>query len=183
MQRLTVSRYGAISAGLGQHVVNLDRQQQQDVLFWSAPLTEPFAVLSPTFARCSFSILAGTGSKKRWAIKGVIAVQLVANGITVIQIWAQCGKHIAALWDLDVAAHASCQKPEVQTVIAFVQSSFNSLCDVALTVMPVLVLWNLQMPLRSKLRLGVMFALSLVALAFSIIKSVFLCPKRSSETD
>lgn len=165
----------AISAGLGQHVASLDRQQQQDILFWSAPLTEPFAVLSPTFGRCSFSafllsILGRTGFKKRWCIKGVIAIQLVANGITVIQIWAQCGEHIDALWNFDVAANVSCQNPEVQTVIAFVQSSLNSLCDVALTVMPALILWSLQMPLREKRRLGFFLTLSMVAFVFSIVK-------------
>ena len=90
--------------------------------------------------------------------------------MTVIQIWAQCGEHIDALWNFDVAANVSCQNPEVQTVIAFVQSSLNSLCDVALTVMPALILWSLQMPLREKRRLGFFLTLSMVAFVFSIVK-------------
>ena len=127
------------------------------------------------FGRWSFSahllsILKGTGSKKRWCIKGVIAIQLVANGITVIQIWAQCGEHIEALWNLDVAAHVSCQSPDVQIVIAFVQSSLNSLCDVALTVIPALILWNLQIPRAEKLALGLTLTTSVLAFAASIVK-------------
>lgn len=164
-----------MAAGLGQHAANLDRRQQQNALFWVAPLTEPFAVLSPMFGRWSFSeyllfILKGTGSKKRWCIMGVIAVQLIVNGITVIQIWAQCGKHVEALWDSDVAAHVSCQSPDVQVVIGFVQSSFNSLCDAALTVIPVLVLWNLEISRAVKVPLGLTLTASAFAFGASVVK-------------
>ncbi|KAI7684246.1 hypothetical protein KC319_g8 [Hortaea werneckii] len=127
------------------------------------------------FGRWSFSeyllfILRGTGSKKRWCIWGVIAVQLIANGITVIQIRAQCGKHVEALWDSDVAAHVSCQSPDAQVVIGFVQSSFNSLCDAALTGLPALILWNLQMPRAEKSLLGLTLTGSILAFAASIVK-------------
>ena len=129
-------------------------------------LVETFAISSSTFGRISFAIffLQIIGPRDRlfkYTLWGVIGVQILANLVTLIQIYAQCGTHTRALWDPAAAmAYGHCQTPMVQTIIGYVQSALNSLCDAVLTIIPVMVLWNLQMPRNQKLSLGLALTLS-----------------------
>lgn len=153
--------------GLGRHFQTLTPDQQQTTLYYTAGYLEIFAIVTCMFGRISFCILLlhiiGPSDKiKKWTLWSVIAVQLAITTATVVQIYAQCGSQVTALWDYSVAAQANCQSPQVQTIIGFVQSGINSLCDVVLTVTPVMILWNLQMPTGQKIGLGAMLTLSIL---------------------
>lgn len=68
----------------------------------------------------------------------------------------------SGLWNYAVAAHAHCQSPMVETIIGYIQSALNSLSDVVLTVLPAVVLWNLNMPLGQRIGLGATLTLSIL---------------------
>lgn len=160
----------AVAHGLGYHFDDLTPREQQNTLFWISPLTEPFAVLSSMFGRISFAvfllyIIGPADQAKKWSLWAVIGIQLVANLVTVIQIYSQCGDKVSALWDYSVAATATCASPTVQTVIAFVQSGLNSVCDISLTILPALVLWKLNMPTAQKIGLLACLTLSILYVA------------------
>ncbi|TKA30697.1 hypothetical protein B0A50_02417 [Salinomyces thailandicus] len=129
------------------------------------------------FGRISFAvfllyIIGPADQAKKWSLWAVIGIQLVANLVTVIQIYSQCGDKVSALWDYSVAATATCASPTVQTVIAFVQSGLNSVCDISLTILPALVLWKLNMPTAQKIGLLACLTLSIFAFAASLAKCV-----------
>lgn len=129
------------------------------------------------FGRISFAtfLLQLVGPTKRWQkafLLGVIVTQLVVTIPTLIQIYTQCGAHLSAIWDPEVAAHTTCESPEVQVIIGFVQSGLNSLCDLVLTILPCFILWQLHMPIGTKIGLGAVLTLSVFALAASIVKAV-----------
>jgi hypothetical protein len=151
--------------GLGQHFIDLTAWEQRHTLRWVVTV-ETFAIASSTFGRISFALffmqIIGPRDKVfRWMLHAVIAVQVLVNLITIVQIYAQCGLHARAIWDpAAAAAYGHCQNPLVQTIIGYVQSALNSVCDAVLTIIPVMVLWNLQMPRKQKLSLGLALTLS-----------------------
>ena len=119
---LTAAKY----YGLGRHMWTLSASNRTQALRYIT-IQEAIACLTPYWGRVSFSItmlllLGPTAKAKRSILWTVIAVQTVINAITIIQIWAQCGTHPAALWNLKVLAVAHCQSPVVQRTIGFVQS-------------------------------------------------------------
>lgn len=146
-------------------------------------IIEFFAVVPGMFGRLSFSvfllmIIGPTAKLKRAILWTVITVQIIINIIVIVQIYAQCGSKIAALWDQAVAATAHCQSPMVETVLGYVQSGtadliplhalltfttgLNSLSDMTLTVVPGFILWGLQMPRTTKFGLGAVLMLSIL---------------------
>lgn len=85
---------------------------------------ELFVIITSVFGRISFCafllyIISPTDLGKKRTLYGVIGVQLIANLVCLIQIYAQCGGKVAALWDFSVAASANCQSPMVQTVVGY----------------------------------------------------------------
>jgi hypothetical protein len=111
----------------------------------------------------------------------VIVIQIVINLIVIIQIYGQCGVHFDALWKgQEAMAAAHCQPPAVETIIGYVQSALNSLCDITLTIVPAFILWDLQMPRRQKVILAAVLMLSIFAFAASIVKAIEI--KNLSET-
>ncbi|GAB7336279.1 hypothetical protein MBLNU13_g09032t2 [Cladosporium sp. NU13] len=167
----------AWESGLGRHFDSLTEAQQQLVLKLTIAGVELFVIITTVFGRISFCvfllyIISPTDTAKRRTLHGVIGVQVVANVVCLIQIYSQCGTKVEALWNFSVAASAHCHSPMVQTIVGYVQSALNSVCDVVLTILPTTILWSLQMPTAQKTGLGLVLTLSIFAFAASIAKCV-----------
>lgn len=67
-------------------------------------------------------VLGPTAWIKRYLLYAIVAVQAISNVVTIVQINAQCGTHLSALWDPEVSKTAHCQSVEVETTFAYVQS-------------------------------------------------------------
>ncbi|KAK4552533.1 hypothetical protein LTR86_010377 [Recurvomyces mirabilis] len=163
--------------GLGRHFTALSAAGQRHSLE-RIILVETFSIASSTFGRISFAVffLQIIGPHQvifRNGLYTVIGVQALANLVSIVQIYAQCGMHARAIWDaVAAAAYGHCQDSQVQSVIGYIQSALNSGCDAVLTIIPVLVLWDLQMPRNQKLSLGCALTLSVFALGASIARCV-----------
>lgn len=159
--------------GMGHHFLNLNLEHQKLSLKWMI-LVETFAISSSTFGRISFAIfflhiIGPRDIHHKIALWTVVGIQIAANLVTLVQIYAQCGLHSTALWDPVAAeAYGHCQSPDVQTIIGFVQSSLNSACDLVLTIIPVIVLWHLHLPKNQKLSLGGALCLSFLYVSKNI---------------
>lgn len=110
--------------GLGRHFDSLTPAAQQLALKYIIAGVELFAIVTCVFGRISFCtfllyIIGPTQRMKRQLLWTVIAVQVVANLVCLVQIYTQCGNHVLALWDFRIAATAHCQSPMVQTVIGY----------------------------------------------------------------
>lgn len=85
---------------------------------------ELFAIITTVFGRISFCmfllyIISPTDTAKRRTLYGVIGVQVAANLVCLIQIYAQCGSKVEAMWNFSIAASAHCQSPMVQTIVGY----------------------------------------------------------------
>ena len=172
--------------GLGKHIDHLSPHNEVQAMRYIV-IQEGIACLAPMFGRisCALFILAIIGNThwiKRYLLWGVVGVQVIINTLTIIQIYAQCGSHVADLYDNNPAAKTQCQNPLVEMVLGFVQSgeslmlksparsvrvlmpmaAFNSLSDLALTILPAIIVWHLNMPRKIKIQLAVLLSLSLL---------------------
>ncbi|KAF1352603.1 hypothetical protein BDV97DRAFT_150728 [Delphinella strobiligena] len=162
--------------GLGRHIASLSDYNRMHAVKYII-MIQAFAITTSALGRTSFAIflLQLVGPSKRWQkafLWGVVTLQLVVTIPTLIQIYTQCGTHLSAMWDPAVAAHHSCDSPNIQTIIGFVQSGLNSLCDLVLTILPCFILWQLHMPIGTKIGLGAVLTLSIFAFGASIVKAV-----------
>jgi hypothetical protein len=117
----------AWETGLGRHFDSLTEAQQQSVLKLTIAGVELFAIITTVFGRISFCvfllyIISPTDTAKRRTLHVVIGIQLAANLVCLIQIYAQCGSKVEALWNFSIAASAHCQSPMVQTTVGYGQS-------------------------------------------------------------
>jgi hypothetical protein len=113
--------------GLGRHFDSLTEAQQQSVLELTVAGVELFAIVTSVFGRISFCafllyIISPTDKAKRRTLYCVIGVQLAANLVCLIQIYAQCGAKLEALWNFTIAASTHCQSPMVQTIVGYGKS-------------------------------------------------------------
>lgn len=131
--------------------------------------TEPFSIMAATWARMSFCmllifVLERTRTWKQVVLWSIFVVQIIVNVLIVVQIEAQCGTHPAARWKYDpiTAKKFGCEDPSVQAYLGYIQGSINSTCDLLLALMPVVVLWSLQLPVTQKIGIGVILTLGIL---------------------
>lgn len=99
-----------------------------------------------------------TSKPKRWFIYSLAAQHIIVNVVTIILILAQC-RHFATLWD-PIGIPGRCWNPSVQANFGYFQGATNTVTDIVLTVMPISIVWNLQLAKKLKIALSVLLGLS-----------------------
>ncbi|KAL4788322.1 hypothetical protein BJX76DRAFT_353350 [Aspergillus varians] len=143
--------------GLGRHIWFLSDEQRLTAIKYDF-ISQPLAVTASMFSRCGMTWFLYTcfGSLDRHIRASILvgmAIQVVANSVTVLQIVLQCGPHpyrvvnraayFHYMWDpLPADGSVVCQPSNVQTTIGFVQGAFNTLVDFFLTVLSAMQLWQ-----------------------------------------
>lgn len=131
--------------------------------------------MSPAFARIAFCMymlkFIGTSKRKRNLCYFIMVSQLVINIGTMIEVLISC-EHLAQLWDFRLQGR--CWSPKVQAYLGFFQGAWNSTSDLVLTILPVMIIRNLNMELRTRIALCVVLGLSVLAMIACIVKTVEL---------
>ncbi|EFX00537.1 integral membrane protein [Grosmannia clavigera kw1407] len=160
--------------GWGRHQAYVDDADL--VQFFKFNITsQSFGILGSTLGRLSFIVFMVQlfGFKKSLArgLWVLFALQCITNGVAIICIYAQCSD-ARALYNHSVVA--DCWPDYVQTYIGYGHTSFNALTDLILTVLPLKMIWNLQMKLRIKISVAVLLSMSILAFVGVIMKIVYL---------
>jgi hypothetical protein len=168
----------SVSYGTGRHQVYLTAEAAS-LAFKYNIISQVVGIFSITLARISFAMLLLAILSKpqrglRLFIWTIIVCQIAINLVTIIYILVQC-RPIVKLWDNTVPG--TCLSPEIQTYFGFTQGcklhgehvevclrylAINSISDLALAVLPSIVIWNLNMKLRVKLSLCVSMGLGIL---------------------
>lgn len=101
---------------------------------------------------------AGTKNGLKWFIYFLIAQHVMVNFVTIVLILAQCPNY-ATLWD-PIGNPGKCWSPSVQANFGYFQGATNSLTDIALTIIPSVIMYNLQIARKLKIGLSVLLGLS-----------------------
>ncbi|KAJ0415068.1 hypothetical protein BJY00DRAFT_318163 [Aspergillus carlsbadensis] len=143
--------------GLGRHVWFLTDEERTLAMKYDF-ISQPLAVSASMFSRCGmtwflYTCFSSADKHIRIIILVGMVVQIVANSVTILQIVLQCGPNPYRLVDRTAYFHymwdgvpddgtVTCQSPDVQTTIGFVQGGFNTTVDFALTILSAMQLWQ-----------------------------------------
>jgi ABC-type amino acid transport system permease subunit len=102
----------------------------------------------------------------RWAIYFLLAF-VAALSITTFFFLAFVCVPPSLFWDLtgQAAAPEKCLSQPTQQMFFNLNGICNIIQDISIYMLPIPMLWNLQMPFRQKLALGALFSVGLVAVA------------------
>ncbi|KAL3457187.1 hypothetical protein BJX64DRAFT_293359 [Aspergillus heterothallicus] len=150
--------------GLGRHIWFLTDEERVLAMKYDF-ISQPLAVTASMFSRCGmtwflYTCFSSADRHIRIIIIVGMVIQIVANSVTVLQIVLQCGPnpyrviesqreqvdrtaYFHYMWDgVPTDGSVSCQSPNVQTTIGFVQGGFNTAVDFALTILSAMQLWQ-----------------------------------------
>lgn len=147
--------------------------------------------MSPAFSRIAFCMymlkFVGTSKTKKNTFYLIIITQLIVNLGTMVEVLISC-EDFAQLWDHNLTGR--CWSPRIQAYTGFFQggmlayladelvsdrhAAWNSMTDIVLTVLPILILMKLNMELRTRVALCVILGLSFFAGVACIVKTIEL---------
>ena len=156
--------------GLGVHITVLEAAGDYADIMTQGRLNkinETFSITTSYFGRMSFavfmlSVIGRTERPRRIVLWSLVVVDTIINVVVIVQIYTQCGIHVDALWNQEVARTAYCLAAEVETYLGYAQASLNSICDLVLTILPITVVARLQMNPSTKYGLLALLTLSIL---------------------
>ncbi|KAH7309199.1 integral membrane protein [Stachybotrys elegans] len=149
--------------GVGRHTMHLGENQRANAVYmiW---LSVPFSPGSAAFGKVSIALLLirlMNRNKVYEAFLWVLIFLLFAITLVLVIItFAQCTP-VTFLWDRVRVPPPSgnCWDPAIQQNFGYFQGAFSAASDLFLALFPILIMWDLQMPLRVKA--GICFLMSL----------------------
>ncbi|KAI9692684.1 MAG: hypothetical protein M1820_009434, partial [Bogoriella megaspora] len=162
--------------GLGRHIWTLDPKHIEQSLKFVF-ISQPFGISTGVFGRISFAatLLRLPGPHDRWkkaVLWSVIAEQAVINITSITLQFVQCGRHVEGLWNKQVAAKAHCFPRSVVDKFGIFQSSTSVATDLALTVIPLWIIWDMQLKPAVKVSLAFLLGLSIFAMITTIVQTI-----------
>ncbi|KAI1398358.1 hypothetical protein F4819DRAFT_468703 [Hypoxylon fuscum] len=163
--------------GVGRHALYLEEDQRVNAVYmiW---LSVPFSPGSAAFGKVSIALfLKRLINRNRWqeAFLWILIFLLFAvNLVLVIVTFAQCTP-VTFLWDrVKTASQGTCWSPTVQQYYGYFQGAFSAWSDLVLALFPTLIIWNLQIPRKTKIGIGCLMSLGVIASVAAAVKTVEL---------
>jgi len=173
----------AFHYGFGKHDRDLTFEQLVNVGKWGWMQFTP-GITASILSRISIAILLvrlfGVHSRLKWSVIILAILQVVGGVVVTITSWVQV-RPVRALWNPLIPAERL--SPNVVAREGNVTGFFFALGDLCYVLFPVIVVWKLNMPLRQKLGLCMLLALSLFTMGCSIAKAVVAESGTSSSSD
>lgn len=101
----------------------------------------------------------------------MVWLQVIIALISIVLIFVQCTP-VQMLWD--PSTNGTCWSPAVFNGYNYFVSAYTTLTDIVLAVVPVSVIWKLQMPVSTKLGVCIIMGLTLLSAIVAIVKAVYL---------
>ncbi|KAF5596072.1 uncharacterized protein FSUBG_8982 [Fusarium subglutinans] len=159
--------------GLGRHIYILSPQQIKLYLrcFWLSILFYTYALfaIKLTFLIHYYRIMSI--SNMRWLYLGALGFIIVWGTFQGIGVFFFCTP-IQAFWDSDVKGRCMLSQPTMWLISSIV----HIVTDFAIIVMPLPIIWKLQLPQPQKIYLTGIFGLGTLTLAIAILRLQWLDP-------
>ncbi|KAE9370760.1 hypothetical protein N431DRAFT_40454 [Stipitochalara longipes BDJ] len=164
---------GETQHGVGMHTASITAEEFVKLLHWqffhSLTVTLGISLIKISVA---FFLLRLVPSKAyKWFLYGMITFLIAFTLSSEGTILFSCVP-IRASWDHAGEPNAKCFDNNLFTAIGMFNSVVNILTDVLFASLPVTVVWNLQVNMRTKLSLLAILSLGYFACAASIVKTV-----------
>jgi len=164
-----------VKYGTGRHVSNIPPQDIPKALYcWF--LCELFYTLTTVFIRASISVFLIRICVKR-VLKVIIyttmAVVVVFSTIYFFIVLFQCSP-VDYFWNVYRGAHGTCINPTIVPNASIAHSVVSFSADWVLGLLPIAMIWKLQMNRRTKWSLGAILAVGLLAGIATMIRIPFI---------
>ncbi|KAK4172410.1 hypothetical protein QBC36DRAFT_337969 [Triangularia setosa] len=162
------------SHGLGKHDLDLIWPDQLvEVLKWNWIATAP-GMFTSILARISITILLlrlfGVHGWFRWFVYILTTLQIIGGLLTFIVTWVQV-RPIDGLWNVfrqDVVRI----NPKIVLYSYYFGQSTYTFADLTYVICPIIIIWRLNMRLHQRVGLAIVMGVSIITVAFSIMKTV-----------
>lgn len=160
----------AISSGLGQHVYYLSMEELSASAKWSYACSFPYVWVMAFIKISLASLLLRLRRELRWKwfLWTMIIIQILSAIASNIFLLVQC-RPIHAFWDRK--PEYWCAPLEAAHVSLYVNSSIAIATDVMFAVLPIIFVLRMQLALREKVVVVILFGLGLFATSASIVKA------------
>jgi len=162
-------------AGLGQHMEYLTLAQISETLKWII-IGEPWRIASLTLGRLSITFylfsLCMNDTPKRIILHTCVWLNIISNFGGILFILTACGTHFSANWKLPPPPGVKCAPVPSIIHYGYFQGVANTVIDLTLAILPVFLVWNLQLALKIKVGVVALLGASLLAAVASIVKTV-----------
>ncbi|PHH70097.1 hypothetical protein CDD82_7342 [Ophiocordyceps australis] len=165
---LTVSFYN----GFGKHDTDLTSSQIVAIGKWMW-MAYPPGIVCSILARTSIMILLvrifGRNARLKWLLIAITILQVVVSLVLTSFIWAQVTP-VEGMWNPLIPSKRRLPAHLVDRT-GNVAGGLYAIGDLFYVLFPVIDIWKLNMPLRQKMGLCILLALSLVTMGTSIAKA------------
>lgn len=151
--------------GVGRHAFYLAEDERVNAIYmiW---LSVPFSPGSAAFGKISIALflmrLINRNRRQQIFLWILVFLLVVVNLLLIIITFAQCTP-VTFLWNrVRPASQGTCWAPTVQQYYGYFQGAFSALSDLILALFPIHIIWNLQMPLKTKLGIGFLMSLGVL---------------------
>ncbi|KAK4154498.1 hypothetical protein C8A00DRAFT_14363 [Chaetomidium leptoderma] len=117
-------------------------------------------------------IVGNTSQWQRWAILATLFLTLATCLLDFAISTFRCGDP-RLTWTVEAWPTATCVSVDAQTHINILANSIQVFADVVFSVLPMVLVWRLRLPLRTRLFLVGALGLTLVTGAAAIVKAYF----------
>ncbi|KAI9674002.1 MAG: hypothetical protein M1822_009579 [Bathelium mastoideum] len=158
--------------GLGRHIEFVPLDQQAEVLKWNW-LVQPFGIMTLPMGKISVSLLllrlmSPQTNWRKAILWGNMVTYTIFMALAAIFSFVQCDPP-QALWE-DMP-NTKCWNPKVQANWAIAGSAYGAFLDFLLVLMPVTIVWNLQLSLKRKSALCILLGLGVLSGICAAIKT------------
>jgi len=134
-----------------------------------------FNIGSFSFPNISIAILVNhlldPNILRRNCIYALSIIQVIFAMVSIFIVFLQCTP-TERLWNSAVAG--TCWSPDVLNDFSYWLSAYTTMTDIVLAIIPISVLWKLQMRFSTKLGVCIMMGLTLLSAIVTIVKATYL---------
>ncbi|KAK3294177.1 uncharacterized protein B0H64DRAFT_462781, partial [Chaetomium fimeti] len=163
-----------VNLGGGRHVQYIKPEENVIKGLHLNFVTQPLCLIALCLTKISvgFFLLRLTPSPRfRWIVIGTMIFTVLSASGNFLTVFFQC-RPLALTWDPSV--EGTCIPPSNLKFAAFFNSSVAVLTDILFALLPVPILWNVQMNWKVKSAVAAILSLGIFAAVAAIVKITFL---------
>ncbi|AEO60764.1 hypothetical protein MYCTH_2310333 [Thermothelomyces thermophilus ATCC 42464] len=163
-----------VQLGAGRHVQYIDPPENVTKGLHLNFVTQPLCLVALCLTKVSvgfFLLRLTPASRLNWFIIGTMVFTVLSSIGNFLTVLFQC-RPLALTWDSSV--EGTCIPPSQLKFAAFFNSSVAALTDVVFALLPIPLLWNVQMNWKVKSAVTAILSLGIFAAASAIVKITFL---------
>lgn len=115
-----------------------------------------------------------------WIIRSAMAITAVTGVMFLLATLFQCSP-VSFFWTKAVGAQGKCLDIEVIIALTYFYSAVSALCDFTFGILPVFMLWNLNMSRKTKTAVAPILSMACIASAGLLVRTAYVKDFRDAD--